>query len=80
MYMHAAGALSGTYKASTNTNFVIAVQIEHPNAVKEIDAICAEGINIVFIGPFDLATSMNVEFGGEEHEAAIIKILNRCEM
>ncbi|CAK5274163.1 unnamed protein product [Mycena citricolor] len=31
------------------------------------------------IGPFDLATSMNVEFGGEEHEAAMAKVVTACK-
>lgn len=30
---------------------------------------------MIFIGPFDLAKSMNVEFGGEKHESAIAKVL-----
>jgi len=33
----------------------------------------------VQIGPFDLAVSMGVEFGGPEHEAAIAKILAACK-
>ncbi|KAJ7097630.1 Pyruvate/Phosphoenolpyruvate kinase-like domain-containing protein [Mycena epipterygia] len=79
MYTHAAGALGGPYKAAANTDLVISVQIEHPDAIRDIDAICAEGIDVAFIGPFDLATSMNVEFGGEEHEAAIAKVLAACQ-
>lgn len=31
--------------------------------------------DVIFIGPFDLAKSMNVEFGGEQHESAIAKVL-----
>ncbi|EIM84048.1 Phosphoenolpyruvate/pyruvate domain-containing protein [Stereum hirsutum FP-91666 SS1] len=75
MYTHAAGALGGDYKARANEDLVIAVQIEHPQAVEEIDQICATGIDVAFIGPFDLALSMGVEFGSEAHEAAIAKIL-----
>ncbi|KAF8922124.1 Phosphoenolpyruvate/pyruvate domain-containing protein [Mucidula mucida] len=79
MFTHATGALGGTYKASANDDLLIAVQIEHPNAVKEIDAIVQEGIDIAFIGPFDLSVSMGVDFGSEEHEAAIAKILAACK-
>lgn len=94
MYTHAAGALGGPYKAAANNDLLIAVQIEHPDAVREIDAIVQEGIDIAFvsislvycivfdrfqIGPFDLAVSMGVEFGGEAHEAAIAKILAACK-
>ncbi|KAG7087454.1 hypothetical protein E1B28_013420 [Marasmius oreades] len=79
MFTHAAGALGATYQASANDDLVIAVQIEHPQAVEEIDLICQEGIDVAFIGPYDLSISMGVEFGGEEHEAAINKILNACK-
>lgn len=29
----------------------------------------------LFVGPFDLAKSMDVEFGGDAHQAAIARIL-----
>ncbi|KAF5392056.1 hypothetical protein D9757_003277 [Collybiopsis confluens] len=75
MFTSATGALGSGYAAAANNDLIISVQIEHPQAVKEIEEICQEGIDVVFIGPFDLAMSMGVEFGGEEHEAAIAKIL-----
>lgn len=91
MFTNAAGALGAGYAAAANDDLVISVQIEHPQAVEEIDLICQEGIDVVFvschlscstrsntkyqIGPFDLALSMQVQFGSEEHEAAIAKIL-----
>lgn len=31
--------------------------------------------DVIFIGPFDLAKSMNVKFGGDEHQQAISTIL-----
>ncbi|KAK0236905.1 Pyruvate/Phosphoenolpyruvate kinase-like domain-containing protein [Armillaria nabsnona] len=79
MFTHATGQLGGSYKESANEDLLIAVQIEHPNAVKEIEDIVKEDIDIAFIGPFDLAVSMGVEFGGVEHEAAISKILDACK-
>lgn len=51
MYTHAAGALGGDYKARANEDLVIAVQIEHPQAVEEIDQICATGIDVAFVCP-----------------------------
>ncbi|KAJ7057976.1 Phosphoenolpyruvate/pyruvate domain-containing protein [Mycena amicta] len=75
MFTHAAGALNATYKAAANDAIIVAVQIEHPDAVAQIDAIVKEGIDATFIGPFDLAVSMGVEFGGSEHESAITRIL-----
>ncbi|KAJ7146045.1 Phosphoenolpyruvate/pyruvate domain-containing protein [Mycena epipterygia] len=75
MFTHAAGALNAPYKAAANDNIIISVQIEHPDAVAQIDEIVKEGIDATFIGPYDLAVSMGVEVGSDEHEAAILKIL-----
>ena len=49
MFTHAAGALGSEYKNLANESLVIAVQIEHPNAVEEIDAILAEDIDVAFV-------------------------------
>ncbi|KAJ7577026.1 Phosphoenolpyruvate/pyruvate domain-containing protein [Mycena floridula] len=79
MFTHSAGALGGAYKAAANDSLVIAVQIEHPDAVRDIEEIVKEGIDVAFIGPFDLSVSMGVEFGSPEHEAAIAKILKSTQ-
>ncbi|KAK1225983.1 hypothetical protein PQX77_000684 [Marasmius sp. AFHP31] len=79
MFTHATGALGAKYKETADADLVIAVQIEHPQAVEEIDQICQEGIDVAFIGPYDLSISMGVEFGGKEHEDAISKILAACK-
>ena len=49
MFTHATGAIGGDYKAEADQQLVISVQIEHPNAVKEIDAILAEGVDVAFV-------------------------------
>lgn len=41
--------------------------------VEKIAAV--PGIDVLFIGPFDLAKQTGVTRGGEEHEAAIQRIL-----
>ena len=41
--------------------------------VKEIAAV--KGVDVLFVGPFDLAKSMDIEFGGEEHERTIQSVL-----
>ncbi|KAJ7854992.1 Phosphoenolpyruvate/pyruvate domain-containing protein [Mycena olivaceomarginata] len=76
MFTHATGALNATYKAAANENIIVAVQIEHPDAVAQIEEIVREGIDVTFIGPYDLAVSMGVEVGGAEHSAAVKKILD----
>ncbi|KAJ7270863.1 Phosphoenolpyruvate/pyruvate domain-containing protein [Mycena rebaudengoi] len=75
MFTGAAGALNAEYKAAANDSIIVCVQIEHPDAVDQIEAIAQEGIDATFIGPYDLSVSMGVTVGGEEHEAAIAKIL-----
>jgi len=46
------------YQKISNDNIVVCVQIESPEAVKNIDAICAvDGVDSVFIGPSDLAAN-----------------------
>ncbi|KAJ7452167.1 Phosphoenolpyruvate/pyruvate domain-containing protein [Mycena galericulata] len=76
MFTHAAGALNATYKTAANDSIIVSVQIEHPDAVAQIEDIVQEGIDATFIGPYDLAVSMGVEVGGAEHEAAIATILD----
>ncbi|VDB91531.1 unnamed protein product [Peniophora sp. CBMAI 1063] len=76
MFTHATNALGASYKAGADKNLVIAVQIEHPDSVRDIEQIVKEDIDVAFIGPFDLSIAMGVEFGSKEHEAAIQKILD----
>lgn len=56
------------------------VQIESTSGVGNVEAIAAvEGVDVLFVGPFDLAKSMDIQFGGEEHEAAIARTLKACK-
>ena len=54
MFTHAAGALGGSYKAAADKDLVIAVQIEHPDSVRDIEQIVKEDIDVAFVS---LATS-----------------------
>ncbi|EPE02222.1 dihydroxyhept-2-ene- -dioic acid aldolase [Ophiostoma piceae UAMH 11346] len=68
------------YDDSANSNLVVAVQIESKQGVANVDAIAAvPGLDILLIGPFDLALQMGVERGGAEHEAAIQSTLAACK-
>lgn len=54
----------------------MAVQIESRPGVENVEKIAAvPGLDVLFIGPFDLAMQMGVTRGGEEHEAAIQRVL-----
>lgn len=84
------GVPEAQYEAECNDNLLVIVQIESADGVKNIDEIAAvPGLDVIFVGapddihlsawlmagPFDLAKSMDIEFGGDEHEDAIAKVL-----
>lgn len=49
------------YYAQANNEVLVIIQIEHYQAVENIDEILSvPGIDIAFIGPFDLSTSMGL--------------------
>ena len=64
------------YDDGANDSVTVAVQIESRSGVENVEKIAAvPGIDVLFIGPFDLSKQMGVTRGGEEHEAAIQRIL-----
>ncbi|RSH89560.1 hypothetical protein EHS25_002111 [Saitozyma podzolica] len=51
-------------------------RIESREGIENVEEIAyVEGVDVLFIGPFDLCKFMNVPFGSEEHEAAIQRVL-----
>ncbi|KAJ5240157.1 hypothetical protein N7468_004776 [Penicillium chermesinum] len=65
------------YDEGTEGGITIAVQIESKSGVENVEKIAAvPGIDVLFIGPFDLAKQTNVVHGGEEHEGYIKRILH----
>jgi 2-dehydro-3-deoxyglucarate aldolase len=67
--------------ARANDDIFLAVQIEHIEAVCNIDAILGvAGIDAVFIGPYDLTASMGItgQFSHPEYLAARATILAAC--
>jgi len=78
---HNYGMSFAEYVASANENIAVLIQVEHIDAVKNLDAILAvEGIDGVFIGPYDLSGSMNLlgEVNNELVQAAISTIKQKC--
>ncbi|KAJ5104689.1 2,4-dihydroxyhept-2-ene-1,7-dioic acid aldolase [Penicillium alfredii] len=64
------------YDEGAQTGVAVVVQIESRAGVDNVEKIAAvDGIDVLFIGPFDLSKSMGVQRGGDEHEAAIKRIL-----
>lgn len=67
--------------ARANDEIFLAVQIEHIEAVRNIDAILGvPGIDAVFIGPYDLTASMGItgRFEHPDYLAARATILAAC--
>lgn len=58
---HAYGPGFSSYVAEANQKLIVMLQVEHIEAVRNIDAIVStEGISAVFIGPYDLSASMGL--------------------
>lgn len=64
------------YDEGSQQGVTVSVQIESRPGVENVEKIAATpGIDVLFIGPFDLSKQMGVTRGGAEHEAAIQRIL-----
>ncbi|KAK8866077.1 hypothetical protein IAR55_001228 [Kwoniella newhampshirensis] len=70
------GVKGSQYDAAADDKLLVIVQIESRAGIENVEEIAkVPGLDVLFIGPFDLAKQMNVQFGGDEHEAAIAKTL-----
>ncbi|MBD3842543.1 MAG: 2,4-dihydroxyhept-2-ene-1,7-dioic acid aldolase [Campylobacterales bacterium] len=70
------------YKKWVDEELVIIAQIEHIDAVKNIDEILeVEGIDGTIIGPYDLSGSMGYpgEFERDDVKEAVERVLGRCK-
>ncbi len=68
--------------ARANDEILLVVQIEHIEAVRNIDAILSvPGIDSAFIGPYDLTASMGItgQFDHPDYLAARDTILKACQ-
>ncbi|MEM7145859.1 MAG: aldolase/citrate lyase family protein [Verrucomicrobiota bacterium] len=73
--------LKGAIEAA-NEETILAVQIEHIDGVKNIDNILSvEGIDGVFLGPYDLSASMGItsQFDHPDFIAARNEVLEACK-
>ena len=67
------------YVESANTDIAVIIQAEHIDAVNNIDAIArVEGIDAVFIGPYDLSASMGKM--GEVNDAEVVAAIDRVAL
>lgn len=67
--------------ACANDNVLSVIQIEHIDAVTNINELLAiPGVDAVFVGPYDLTASMGItgQFSDPQYKAALRKILTSC--
>lgn len=70
------------YVNRANDEILLAVQIEHVQGIENIDEILAvQGIDVAFIGPYDLSASMGItaKFDHPEFLAAKETVLKACQ-
>jgi len=68
-------ALGADYTATANAEVLVMPQLEDLEGIDNAEAILSlDGVDVLFIGPADLAMSMGVQPGHPDHEAAILKV------
>lgn len=80
---HGFGLNFSDYVATANDNLAIILQIEHIDAVNDIDAILqTPGVAALFVGPFDLSGSMGLlgQINAPEVQAAIERVMDACKV
>ena len=76
---HGYGATFDNYVAIANAETLVVLQIEHIDAVKNIEAICAvPGVDVAFIGPYDLSGTMGLmgQVAHPDVEKAMVHVLH----
>jgi 2-keto-3-deoxy-L-rhamnonate aldolase RhmA len=80
---HGYGAKSQAYLDQANANTAVIIQVEHIEAVKNIEAIImVENVDAVLIGPYDLSASMGLmgQVDGEGVLSAIEHVGQVCQV
>lgn len=68
-------------RTAANDELLVAVQVESRSAVENLDEITStDGLDLVFVGPVDLASSYGREPGDEEIARLVEAILGRCQL
>ncbi|KUL91946.1 hypothetical protein ZTR_01082 [Talaromyces verruculosus] len=68
------------YDEGADKALMVVVQIESRSGVENVEEIAkVDGLDVLFIGPFDLAKQTGVVRGGEEHEAMIQRTLKAAK-
>jgi len=71
--------LGEDYSDTANEGTLVSVQIETPEAVERAGEIAAiDGIDCLMMGPADLALGLGVPQGSDEHETAMMRVLEQA--
>ncbi len=79
---HEFGLNFDTYIREINKTSIVVIQIEHKDALENLDAILAvPGIDALIIGPYDLSGSMGIpgKFDNPAFCSAVTKIINKAK-
>jgi 2-keto-3-deoxy-L-rhamnonate aldolase RhmA len=79
---HEFGLNFDTYVHEINTTSLVVIQIEHKDALGNLDAILAvPGIDAIIIGPYDLSGSMGIpgKFDDPRFISAVAQIINKVK-
>jgi len=79
---HAYGRSFAEYVATANEGLAVVLQIEHIDAVNDIDAILqTPGVAALFVGPFDLSGSMGLlgQISHPDVQAAIERVASAAQ-
>jgi 4-hydroxy-2-oxoheptanedioate aldolase len=69
-----------SYRKTIDDQVLVIPQIEDMEGIRNAAAILAvPGVDLAFLGPTDLATSMGVDAGSPDHEAAVQAFLAACK-
>lgn len=69
-----------SYLGQANDNVTLMVQVETALGVQNAAEIAAvDGVDVIFVGPGDLAVSLGVAPGSEPHTAAISEVLKTAQ-
>jgi len=78
--MLSSGVSLAEYYRDSREAILVAAQIETPQALANAEAIAqVPGVDVLFVGPLDLCTTLGVELGSAEFEEAAGGVLDTAE-
>jgi 4-hydroxy-2-oxoheptanedioate aldolase len=71
------GLAMAEYRGTADDELLLALMVETKAGLDNVGEIAAvDGVDVIFVGPVDLASSLGVPAGGQAHDAAIRTIID----